>query len=479
MEKQDLELYDTMTGEKRTFLPLKDGEVKMYACGPTVYSDPHIGNFRTFIISDILRRWLEYRDYEVFLTMNITDIDDKTIRDSGKKGISLKEFTDKYTKSFLRGVDLLNIKRATVYPRATQYVDEMIGFIEELVDIGAAYEADDGIYFDIDKFQEYGKLSGINIEKVETTERMTQDEYDKESIHDFALWKKSTKKELERGIFYESPWGPGRPGWHIECSAMTRALMGETIDIHLGGEDLIFPHHENEIAQSETLTGENFVRYWVHVRHLMINGGKMSKSLGNYVDFDEVLSNYDSDTLRYFYLSTHYRKPLNYTSEAISAAKNSTEKLENTLHLIESSIKGPDVNLDFGNAEKELLKRVKSLRKQFEASMDDDMNTHGALDALHEMSSEINKYVSGEPNKGVLIRAREVYRELLDVLGLLEKRKKSTDSLGEELIEKIIELRQNLREEENYELADKIRNMLNQMGVEVNDTPEGATWRYK
>lgn len=479
MEKQDLELYDTMTGEKRTFLPLKDGEVKMYACGPTVYSDPHIGNFRTFIISDILRRWLEYRDYEVFLTMNITDIDDKTIRDSGKKGISLKEFTDKYTKSFLRGVDLLNIKRATVYPRATQYVDEMIGFIEELVDIGAAYEADDGIYFDIDKFQEYGKLSGIDIEKVETTERMTQDEYDKESIHDFALWKKSTKKELERGIFYESPWGPGRPGWHIECSAMTRALMGETIDIHLGGEDLIFPHHENEIAQSETLTGENFVRYWVHVRHLMINGGKMSKSLGNYVDFDEVLSNYDSDTLRYFYLSTHYRKPLNYTSEAISAAKNSTEKLENTLHLIESSIKGPDVNLDFGNAEKELLKRVKSLRKQFEASMDDDMNTHGALDALHEMSSEINKYVSGEPNKGVLIRAREVYRELLDVLGLLEKRKKSTDSLGEELIEKIIELRQNLREEENYELADKIRNMLNQMGVEVNDTPEGATWRYK
>lgn len=479
MEKQDFELYDTMTGEKRTFLPLKEGEVKMYACGPTVYSDPHIGNFRTFIISDILRRWLEYRDYEVFLTMNITDIDDKTIRDSRKKGISLKEFTDKYTKSFLRGVDLLNIKRATVYPRATQYVDEMIDFIEELVDIGTAYEADDGIYFDIDKFQEYGKLSGIDIEKVETTERMTQDEYDKESIHDFALWKKSTKKELERGIFYESPWGPGRPGWHIECSAMTRALMGETIDIHLGGEDLIFPHHENEIAQSETLTGKNFVRYWVHVRHLMINGGKMSKSLGNYVDFDEVLSNYDSDTLRYFYLSTHYRKPLNYTSEAISAAKNSTEKLENTLHLIEISIKGPDINLDFGNAEKELLTRVKSLRKQFEASMDDDMNTHGALDALHEMSSEINKYVSGEPNKGVLIRAREVYRELLDVLGLLEKRKKRTDSLGEELIEKIIELRQNLREEENYELADKIRNMLNQMGVEVNDTPEGATWRYK
>ena len=312
-EPSGLVLYDTLTRSKRPFEPLEPGRVKLYVCGPTVYGDPHIGNFRTFTVGDTLRRWLEYREYDVFHVMNITDIEDKTIRDSGKEGISLKEFTERYTASFLRGLDRLNIRRATVYPLATEYVPQMIEFVQALLDKGVAYVASDGVYFDIDKFPGYGKLSGVDTSKVESTERVADDEYDKKEANDFAVWKFATQDELDRGIYYESPWGRGRPGWHIECSVMNRCLMGDTIDIHAGGEDLIFPHHENEIAQSESITGKQFVRYWLHARFLMINGRRMSKSLGNYVSFDEVLSKYNRDTFRYFYLSVHYRRPLNYT----------------------------------------------------------------------------------------------------------------------------------------------------------------------
>jgi cysteinyl-tRNA synthetase len=477
-EKQKgLQLYDTLTRSKKPFEPLEPGKVRMYVCGPTVYGDPHIGNFRTFTAGDILRRWLEYRGFDVFHVMNITDIDDKTIRDSGEEGVSLKEFTERYTESFLRGLDLMNIKRAHVYPKATEYAPQMVDFVKELVDKGVAYVAKDGVYFDINKFPDYGKLSRINISKVKKTERMAADEYDKETANDFALWKIATPDEVKRGIYYESPWGKGRPGWHIECSVMSRSLCGDTLDIHAGGEDLVFPHHENEIAQSESLTGKKFVRNWLHSRFLMINGRKMSKSLGNYVSFDEVLSKYTADAFRYFYLSVHYRRPLDYTDKAMEVAQNSVNRLENTLTLIEDVLRKDDKHLSYGEREAEFLEAVKTHRSSFEAAMDDDLDTHGAIDALHALSGAINEYVSGPTNKGILLKGEGAYKKLLEALGLFEKRGGGSDNLSEDLIELIAGVRERLRAEKNYSMADEIRNLLGEAGVTLTDTNEGTSWK--
>ncbi len=476
-EPRGLQLYDTLTRRKRPFEPIEPGKVRLYVCGPTVYGDPHIGNFRTFIMGDIVRRWLDHRGYDVFHVMNITDIEDKTIRDSGAEGVPLKEFTDRYTASFFRGRDLLNIKRATTYPRATEYIEHMIEFIGALLDKGVAYVASDGVYFDIDKFPDYGKLSGVDTAKVRKTERMADDTYDKEAVNDFALWKSATPDELERGIFYDSPWGRGRPGWHIECSVMTRSLLGETVDIHMGGEDLTFPHHENEIAQSESLTGKQFVRYWVHVRFLLINGRKMSKSLGNYVSFDEVLSKYSPDAFRYFYLSVHYRRPLDYTDAAIDNASNSAARLENTLDLVEDAMRKGDAYFGYTDRERAFLTRVRAETRRFEDSMDDDLDTHGALDALHAISGAINEYLADNPNKGVLLSAYEEYRRLLGVLGLFEKRVGRTDGLTEDLVEIIADVREQLRSDKNFELSDSIREKLTKVGVVLTDTAEGTSWK--
>jgi len=353
----------------------------------------------------------------------------------------------------------------------------MIEFVEALMEKGVAYEASDGVYFDIDKFPDYGKLSGVDITRVKKTERMTEDEYDKETVNDFALWKKSTSEEEERGIYYESPWGRGRPGWHIECSVMTRSLCGDTLDIHAGGEDLTFPHHENEIAQSESLTGKEFVRNWVHARFLMINGRKMSKSLGNYVSFDEVLSKYSVDAFRYFYLSVHYRRPLDYTDAAMGIAQNSAERLENTLDLIDDALRREDKYYDFKEPERTLLDAVEEQQRRFEDAMDDDFDTHGAIDALHALSGAINEYVAGDANKGVLLKASAVYRKLLSALGLFEKREAKADDLTKDLIETISAVRERLREEKNYHLSDKIRDDLAEAGVILSDTSEGTSWK--
>ena len=476
-EPRGLQLYDTLTRRKRPFEPIEPGKVRLYVCGPTVYGDPHIGNFRTFIMGDIIRRWLDHRGYDVFHVMNITDIEDKTIRDSGAEGVPLKEFTDRYTASFFRGRDLLNIKRATTYPRATEYIGHMIEFIAALLDKGVAYVASDGVYFDIDKFPDYGKLSGVDTAKVRKTERMADDTYDKEAVNDFALWKSATSDELERGIFYDSPWGRGRPGWHIECSVMTRSLLGETVDIHMGGEDLTFPHHENEIAQSESLTGKQFVRYWVHVRFLLINGRKMSKSLGNYVSFEDVLSKYSPDAFRYFYLSVHYRRPLDYTDAAIDNASNSAARLENTLDLVEDAMRKEDAYFGYTDRERAFLTKVQEETRRFEDSMDDDLDTHGALDALHATSGAINEYLTDNPNKGVLLSAYEAYKSLLSVLGLFEKRGVRTDGLTEDLVEIIADVRERLRSDKNFELSDSIREKLTKVGIVLTDTAEGTSWK--
>ncbi len=484
MTSENLELYDTMTRAKRAFKPIEQGKVKMYACGPTVYGDPHIGNFRSFISADLLRRWLEYRGYDVTMIMNITDIDDKTIRDSAKAGEPIRLFTQRYTQSFLRGLDLLNIRRATANPRATEYIPQMITFIQGLLDKGAAYVAEDGVYFDIDKYPDYGRLSGIDLTQTQATERMTKDEYDKESAQDFALWKKSTPEELARsenepGLSWDSPWGKGRPGWHIECSVMTHDLLGDTLDIHAGGEDLVFPHHTNEIAQSETYTGKNFVHYWVHIRHLMINGKKMSKSLGNYIGFEEVLAKYTPDAFRYFYLGTHYRRPLDYTDDAMKSAEGSTKRLENTLDLLDAAFNVPDTNIDLGPREQKILEEVERQRAAFEAAMDDDLDSHTAIDSLHAMSGAINEYLTATPNKGVALRALRIYRSLLNALGLFEKRGGGTDKLTEDLIKLLIDLRNQYRKEKNYRYSDEIRNKLTAVGVTLSDNAEGTSWKIE
>jgi cysteinyl-tRNA synthetase len=479
MVEHPIQIYDTMTRRKKPFKPLNPPTVTMYVCGPTVYGDPHIGNLRTFTLGDLIRRWLEYRGYLVKYVMNITDIDDKTIRDSGEAGKTLKEFTDYYTEVFFRGLDLLSIKRATAHPRATVYVPQMIGFIQTLMDMGVAYDAEDGVYFDIDKFPNYGKLSGIDINKVERTERVAADEYDKEEAQDFALWKKATPEELERGIYFESPWGRGRPGWHIECSVMSKELLGDTIDIHAGGEDLAFPHHENEVAQSETVTGKKFVRFWLHMRFLMVGGRRMGKSLGNYVSFDDILEKHTPDALRYFYISTHYRRPLNFTWESMEGTQNTVNRLENTLDLIENAMRGPDDNLDYMEREEKLLKTVREEKKKFVEAMDDDFDTPIAFGHLHAINGAINEYLTGPANKGVLREAADVYRELLGVLGLFEKRKEGGDEVTERLITMIADLREEQRNEKNYAFADLIRDRLAEAGVKLQDTAEGTTWKLK
>ncbi len=474
-----LRFYDTFTRRKRPFEPIEQGKVRMYVCGPTVYSDPHIGNFRSFLLGDIVLRWLEYRGYDVFYVMNITDIDDKTIRNSGKEGVSLKEFTERYVKSFLRGLDWFNMKRATVYPRATEHVQDMIEFVQGLIKKEYAYVSGDGVYFDIDKFQEYGKLSGVDLSAVKKTERMTVDEYEKETANDFALWKLSTPDEIERGIYYESPWGRGRPGWHIECSVMTRKYLGDTLDIHAGGEDLIFPHHENEIAQSEAYTGTKFVRFWMHGGFLKINGRKMSKSLGNYVSFDEVLTKYSPDVFRYFYLSTHYRKQVDYTEAAMESAENSLQKLRNTLNLIENACKDEYEKLDYGDIEETFLHEISTHKKAFEDAMDDDIDTHSAFNALHALSKTINDYIAKGPNKGVLMKASVIYHSLLNVLGLFEATSTGVDELTQDLINIIAKVRERLRTDRNFTLSDQIREELSKVGVILSDTSEGTIWKIE
>ena len=478
MTDNPIQIYDTMTRSKRRFDPLNSPEVTMYVCGPTVYGDPHIGNLRSFTSGDLIRRWLEYRGYLVKYIMNITDIEDKTIRDSGKEGKTLKEFTEHYTGVFFRGLDLLNIKRATAHPRATVYVEQMVDFIKTLEEMGYAYDAEDGVYFAIEKFEGYGKLSGMDLSHVEQTDRVADDEYDKENAQDFALWKKATAEEIERKIYFESPWGLGRPGWHIECSVMSKELLGETIDIHAGGEDLAFPHHENEVAQSEALTGKQFVRYWIHMRHLLIDGGKMSKSLGNYVSFDDVLERHSPDAFRYFYISTHYRRPLNFTWNAMVSAENTVKRLENTLSLAENALKGPDTNIDFGVREEALISTVRSEKASFIEAMDDDINTPIALGHLHTLAGAINAYVLEPANKGVLVEAYGDYVELLSALGLFEKRSTGGGDVADRLMGFIVELRQGQREAKNWELADLIRDRLKEIGVEIQDTHDGATWKF-
>ncbi|MCX7842817.1 MAG: cysteine--tRNA ligase [Clostridia bacterium] len=465
-----MRLYNTMTRKKEEFIPLEPGKVKMYSCGPTVYNYFHIGNARPFIIFDTLRRYLKYRGYEVKFVQNFTDIDDKLIKKSNEEGRTLKEIAERYIREYYIDADGLGIERADVHPTATETIDEIIELVKSLIDKGYAYEANGDVYFSTKKFKEYGKLSQHNLEELEAGSRVDVDERKADPM-DFAIWKAQKPGEPA----WNSPWGPGRPGWHIECSAMVIKHLGETIDIHSGGLDLIFPHHENEIAQSEAATGKPFARYWLHNGFLNINNQKMSKSLNNFFTVRDISKQYDYEVIRFFMLSAHYRSPLNFSDDLMEQAKNGLERIYNCLENLEH-LKEHGKECGMSSSEIELSKRLVELKARFVEAMDDDLNTADALAAIFEIVKEVNSNITSVSNSSsaIIDFSYGMIRELGGVLGIAQKQKeKGLDVEIEEMIEK----RQQARKEKNWKLADEIRDKLKDMGISLEDTPQGVKWK--
>jgi cysteinyl-tRNA synthetase len=463
-----LQVYNTLTRKKGIFKPLKEGEVAIYACGPTVYNMPHIGNYRSFLMSDNIVRILEYLGYRVKLVMNITDIDDKTIRDSKAVGMSLRGFTEKYTAEFFKGLDLLNIKRATAYPKATENVDGMIELTQKLMEKGLAYEKNGSVYYRISGFPEYGKLSKIDFNNIKVGASVDVDEYDKDNPRDFALLKASTPEEIEGGIYYESPWGKIRPGWHIECSVMAMNIFGPTLDMHTGGVDLIFPHHENEIAQSEGATGKPFVRYWVHGEHLIVEGEKMSKSRGNVFTLPEIVEKYGGEVVRFMFLSVHYRKKLDYSDDFAENAKNNYLRLKETLKNLEFALENPED--DSYPGDEEAIKAFPEIETQFREALEDDFNTPKAITALKSLSHSANRYLETGRNKQVLTRIYSLYRQFSDVLGLFAETGKT--KIPDEVM-KLVEERESVRKKKEWAISDALREQIKSLGYVVQDTKEG------
>ena len=465
-----MKLYNTLTRKKEEFVPLVPGEVKMYVCGPTVYNFFHIGNGRTFIVFDTVRRYFEYRGYKVKFIQNFTDIDDKMIKRANEENITVKEVGNKYIKEYYTDADALNIERATVNPRATEYIDDIIEFVSALIEKGYAYEVDGDVYFRTKKFDGYGKLSGKNIEELQVgaSQRVSLDER-KEDPMDFAIWKAQKPGEPA----WKCPWGMGRPGWHIECSCMAKKLLGDTIDIHAGGMDLEFPHHENEIAQSEALTGKTFANYWLHSAYVMVDKQKMSKSLNNFFTARDVLKEYDSDVIRFFMLSAHYRTQINFSKELLDSAKASVERLYNTIGNLENLI--DEVSRENMNEEeKDYIDSLNKYREKYIQKMDDDFNTADAITVLFELSKDLNTNLNVNSSKEVVSKALGVLRELGAPLGILQK---STKGSLEDEIEALIEARQKARKEKNFAEADKIRDDLKARGIVLEDTPQGVRWK--
>ncbi len=463
-----MRFYNTLTRRKDEFVPIEKNKVKMYSCGPTVYNYFHIGNARPFIIFDTLRTYLEYRGYEVTFVQNFTDVDDKIINRANEEGISPLEVADKYIKEYFIDADGLGIRRATVHPRVTECIEDIIEFIKELIEKGHAYEIDGDVYYDTKSFDGYGKLSRQNMEELNAGVRIDVDDR-KKSPSDFALWKK--KKEGEIG--WISPWGEGRPGWHIECSVMSRKYLGDTIDIHSGGQDLTFPHHENEIAQSEGRSGKEFAHYWLHNGYININNQKMSKSLNNFFTVREISEEIDLEIVRFFLLSAQYRNPVNFSQDLLDAAKAGMERLYNTKHKVEFLLEQAQgmINED----EKESMSKLPSYRDLFIEAMDDDLNTADGISAIFELSKFINTTVSEKSSKEYLQECINIFCELTNVLNIIQKKK--ADGLDEDKINELIELRNLAKKEKNFAEADRIRGQLHDMGIEVLDTRQGTTWK--
>jgi len=466
-----INFYNTLTRKKEVFKPIHKNQVLMYNCGPTTYAPPHIGNMRSFIMADLIRRYLEFRGFKVKQVMNLTDIDDKTIRDSGKEGVSLKEFTERYIRIFFDYLDMLNVKRATIYPKATENVNEMIEMVRELVKKGYAYENSGSVYFSIKKFKDYGKLSHLNLKGMKIGARVAADEYTKDNPRDFALMKKSTTEELRRGIFYETEWGKVRPGWHIECSVMILKYLGETVDIHTGGVDLIFPHHENEIAQSEAYLRKKHVNYWIHNEHLLLNGEKMSKSLGNVITLEEVVKKFSPEVVRYMFVSVHRRQKLNYTDGFAENAKKNYERLKESFNHLNFALDSAEMKKSKQDAV--LLKKLTKIKKQFVEAMDDDLNTPLALTVFYQLSKEVNKYMKKGKNRDLLKKALKLFEEFSEVLGLQFKKE---ETLPKE-VEDLIKLRGEARKRNDFEAADRIRRQIREMGYIIEDTEKGTRWK--
>jgi cysteinyl-tRNA synthetase len=463
-----MKVYNTLTRQKEEFNPITPGEVKMYVCGPTVYNFFHIGNGRTFIVFDTIRRYFEYRGYKVDFIQNFTDIDDKMINKANDEGITVKELGDKYIKEYYQDADALKIERATVNPRATEFIDDIIQFVQELIDSGFAYEVDGDVYYSTKKFEGYGKLIGQNLEDLQAGARISVDERKKDPM-DFAVWK--SQKTNEPG--WESPWGVGRPGWHIECSCMAKKILGDTIDIHAGGMDLKFPHHENEIAQSEALTGKPFANYWMHAAFVNVDNKKMSKSLNNFFTAREILEEYDSDAIRFLMLSGHYRIQINFTKELLDSAKSSIERLYNCINNLENlknEVGGKEINEE----EKNYLKSLDKFRERFIEKMDDDFNTADAISVLFDLTKDINNNVNVNSSVELCEDAEALIRELGKPLGILQNQiKKDLEAEIQELIDK----RQEARKNKDFALADKIRDDLKNRNIVLEDTPQGVRWK--
>ncbi|MBS7390293.1 MAG: cysteine--tRNA ligase [Ruminococcus sp.] len=462
-----MRIYNTLTRRKEELKTITDGEVKIYACGPTVYNYIHIGNSRPLCVFDTLRRYLEYRGYKVNFVQNFTDIDDKIIKKAIEENSDYKTVSEKYIKEFWTDAKGLNFREATVHPKATENIDEIINIISTLVEKGYAYPVENGdVYFSPKKFSGYGKLSHQPLEELEAGARINIGELKREPM-DFALWKGAKPGEP----YWESPWGKGRPGWHIECSAMIHRFLGNTIDIHCGGQDLIFPHHENEIAQSECCNGVPFAHYWMHNGYINVDNVKMSKSLGNFFTVRDVAEKYGYEPIRYLMISSQYRSPINYSVDIIEQCKASLQRLYTCRNNLDFALENA-TDIVPENAE-EIKKQLDSRREQFIEAMDDDLNTADGISAVFELVKDINVNVIDSKSAELIKYAIDLFDELTNVLGLVYNR--DTGSLDEE-IEKLIEARQNARKEKNWAEADRIRDELKAQGIVLEDTPQGVKW---
>ncbi len=461
-----MKIFNTMSRRKEEFIPVDPNEVKIYACGPTVYNFIHIGNARPLCVFDVLRRYLEYRGYNVKFVQNFTDVDDKIIKRANEENCTFEEISEKYIKEFWTDAHGLNFKDATVHPKATENIDEIIEIIKTLEEKGYAYAVDGDVYYRTLKFKDYGKLSHQPIDDLQSGARIAVGDK-KEDPLDFALWKAAKEGEP----YWDSPWGKGRPGWHIECSAMNKRYLGNTIDIHCGGQDLIFPHHENEIAQSEAANGCMFSKYWMHNGYINVDNVKMSKSLGNFKTVREIADVYGYEVIRYFLISSHYRSPINYNLEIIEQCKSALERLYNCRESLDFSIK--NAKTDIADNE-EILALIDSRKEQFINSMDDDLNTADGIAAVFDLVSDINtKIINKEVSKNVCQKAADMFDELTGVLGLVYNRK--SNDINDD-IEKLIEERQQARANKDWATADRIRDELKAQGITLKDTPQGVTW---
>lgn len=478
---EEIKVYNTLTKEKEVFKPITPGEVKIYVCGVTPYNHPHIGNARPAVTWDIIRRYLEYIGYKVKFVQNFTDVDDKIINKANAEGTDWKTISDRYIDAYFKVMDALHVRRADVYPRVSDHMDDIIHMVEELIKNGHAYVLGGDVYYDISTFKDYGKLSGRKVEDMLAGARIEVND-EKRNPGDFALWKAAKPGEP----FWESPWGKGRPGWHIECSAMSTHYLGNTIDFHGGGSDLIFPHHENEIAQSEGCTGCHFVNYWLHNGFITINSEKMSKSLNNFFLVKDVLEKYSGDALRFFLLSTHYRSPLDFSDDRLEEAEKNMDKLKDVIARIKemSSMEGSEET----EASRKLAEAADHAMKVFHEAMDDDFNTGLTTGAMFELAKAINVYYNEVHagtafNKEAADKVGQTFKTILDVLGILEKEWKKEEAYDDkdynDLVNVLLEIRQSARKAKQYQIADEIRDKLGEIGIVIEDTPTGARWKKR